>query len=560
MNRAERRRQEKQGRPGGPSALTPLLQQAQAQHQAGRFPQAADLYRQILAAHPDHAAALHGLGLLAYQTGQLGPAQDLIAQAIEQDASQAAYRFNLGIVLQRQGKLEEAAAAYAQALRLSPDYVDALSNLGNVRLEQGRTKEAEASYRRALAANPRSAEVLNNLGVALKEQGRLEEAAASYRQALALKPGHQEAQCNLGIALMDLGRLDEALGCFRQVLALNPTHVKAQTNLGFACLWLERADEALTWLRKAADARQNHGKPVALASLHRSRIKHEVEQLSRLLDGGLIPAGHASCLEGWKRLQQRAAQQGPGSLSLPVSREETAAIAPSYNRILHYADSPVQEGGAVNPALDVAAIEARYHASRPEVTYIDGLLTPEALASLRRFCLDSTIWKKDYANGYVGAFIGEGFSSPLLLQVAEELRRRFPGIFQAHRLMQAWAFKCDSEMKGLNLHADAAAVNVNFWITPDEANLDAEHGGLIVWDREAPKDWNFKEYNSSANEPKVRDFLRESGARAITVPYRQNRAIVFNSDLFHESDVIRFKDRYEDRRINVTLLYGRRSG
>jgi len=42
------------------------------------------------------------------------------------------------------------------------------------------------------------------------------------------------------------------------------------------------------------------------------------------------------------------------------------------------------------------------------------------------------------------------------------------------------------------------------------------------------------------------------------VPYRANRAVIFDSDLFHETDVIRFKPGYENRRINVTLLFGRR--
>ena len=69
-----------------------------------------------------------------------------------------------------------------------------------------------------------------------------------------------------------------------------------------------------------------------------------------------------------------------------------------------------------------------------------GLLTDEALQRLRRFCWASTIWKKDYENGYIGAFLGDGFASPLLLQIAEELRRRFPRIFGTHRLTQAWAF------------------------------------------------------------------------------------------------------------------------
>ncbi len=190
--------------------------------------------------------------------------------------------------------------------------------------------------------------------------------------------------------------------------------------------------------------------------------------------------------------------------------------------------------------------------------HIDRLLTDAALQSLRRFCCESTIWKRDYENGYLGAFFGDGFSCPLLLQIAEELRLRFPGIFKQHLLTQAWAFKYDSELKGLNIHADAAAVNVNFWLTPDEANLDPERGGLVVWDKEAPREWDFKEYNSSKNEPKVREFLRNSGARAITIPYRANRAVVFNSDLFHETDRFTFKDEYESRRLNVTLLYGRR--
>jgi hypothetical protein len=34
--------------------------------------------------------------------------------------------------------------------------------------------------------------------------------------------------------------------------------------------------------------------------------------------------------------------------------------------------------------------------------------------------------------------------------------------------------------------------------------------------------------------------------------------VVFNSDLFHETDDSTFKDEYLNRRINITLLYGYR--
>lgn len=125
-------------------------------------------------------------------------------------------------------------------------------------------------------------------------------------------------------------------------------------------------------------------------------------------------------------------------------------------------------------------------------------------------------------------------------------------------MKQAWAFKYDSALTGLNIHADAAAVNVNFWITADEANLDPGSGGLAVWDKEAPKEWNFKAYNDGRNRGKILEFLKDHNAKPVTIPYRENRAVIFNSDLFHETDRFRFKDEYESRRVNVTLLYGNR--
>ena len=42
------------------------------------------------------------------------------------------------------------------------------------------------------------------------------------------------------------------------------------------------------------------------------------------------------------------------------------------------------------------------------------------------------------------------------------------------------------------------------------------------------------------------------------MPHRQNRVVIFNSDLFHRTDDIRFRDGFENRRINVTMLYGTR--
>jgi len=50
------------------------------------------------------------------------------------------------------------------------------------------------------------------------------------------------------------------------------------------------------------------------------------------------------------------------------------------------------------------------------------------------------------------------------------------------------------------------------------------------------------------------------GARVIDVPYKQNRMIMFDSALFHETQAFKFSEkRYDEKRINFTLLYGVRT-
>ena len=216
-------------------------------------------------------------------------------------------------------------------------------------------------------------------------------------------------------------------------------------------------------------------------------------------------------------------------------------------------------GPAVNPANNVAGIsETSPRTAKPQIAVIDNLLMPEALKALREFCLGAPVWRQAYERGYLGAFPEHGFAAPLIAQIAEELRSVYPAIIGEHPLLHFWAFKYDSSLRGTGTHADFAAVNVNFWITPDEANQDPESGGLVVWDVAAPLEWDFARYNAA--EEDIRAFLAREHAKPVRIPYRANRAVIFDSDLFHETDTIAFKPGYENRRINVTMLYGRRQG
>ena len=128
--------------------------------------------------------------------------------------------------------------------------------------------------------------------------------------------------------------------------------------------------------------------------------------------------------------------------------------------------------------------------------------------------------------------------------------------------MQLWAYKYDCRARdkapfdGISAHADFAAINVNFWITPKSANLNKLSGGLVVYNSEAPQEWDFKTYNS--DDKRIREEIAMRGGNKNVIPYNENRAVIFNSNLFHETDNIDFKDGYENRRINVTMLFGKR--
>jgi hypothetical protein len=220
------------------------------------------------------------------------------------------------------------------------------------------------------------------------------------------------------------------------------------------------------------------------------------------------------------------------------------------------------EGGArvaraINPARAEEVMRA-WADSNPKIVVIDDLLTCDALEGLRRFCRGSTIWRTWFEGGYVGAVPETGFACPLLAQIVEEFRETFPAVFGPHLLRYLWAFSYDPRCPGINVHADLAALNINFWITPTEANLIPSHGGLILWNKAAPLDWDFDRYNR--DETAIRDYLAASGAEPVTVPYQANRAVLFDSDLFHATDSIHFAPGFENRRINVTLLYGERQG
>ncbi|MEM7400189.1 MAG: tetratricopeptide repeat protein [Pseudomonadota bacterium] len=552
-----------------PQDVQQALKRAVRYHGAGRLDEAEVLYSRILDADPDNSTALHLLGVVAHASGDNGRAYDLISKALALNPNYGDAHSNLGHVLRAQGRPEEALASFHRAVTLMPDMAEAHNNVGNLQKELGRPEDAVESYEMAITLQPGFAEAYNNYGSALQEMGRLADAFACFQHAVRLRPDFVDAYGNMGGVLRELGRTEEAADSYRQALELDPENATAQANL--AGLYISALDDdralassltGLQLLRRSEfgsgpDARVIAG--MVQAGLPGFRLKHDVEQAEYLAANGHEVAGLAEFVEvGRAALQRETAGQGDDELSRPISLDaaEVEAILPFLQADLVYAMPDLPEG-VLNPDKEWPELEREYRESGNEIIYIDDFLSADALEAFQRFSLVSRVWLKDYVNKYLGAFSDQGFISPLHLRLARDLQERLPGLFGGHALGRFWGFKYDSKLgKGINVHADFAVMNLNFWITPDEFNLDPASGGLKVYDVPSPSDWQFRRYNEEKEE--IYKFIEENGGATVNTPYRCNRALLFNSAYFHETDEISFEDCYEGRRINITYLFGSR--
>lgn len=420
------------------------------------------------------------------------------------------------------------------------------------KFQAGRPVEAEGAYRAALALAPGDPAVTHNLGVAVAAQGRHQDALGCFEAALAADPGYVSAHYNKAVAQMALGEVEPAIASFSRAATLEPQHYEAHRALGF--LWLAQGERgrALDHFARTYELRRGDDRTtIALKSLTttaRHKLEHDAEQflyLSQRLRDRLR-------FELLARSYREIAKQVPNEVA-PLSDVQIGALGEDYNTPIHLRAAPEIAGRAVNERTDRAALSAQFE--EQGAIAVDDLLAPPALQALRRFLLESTIWHDfSHIDGFVASYLEDGLACPLLLQIADELRSVFPEVLGKYPLSQAWAFKGLRAQSAVDVHADAATVSVNFWVTPTEANLAPERGGLVVCRAPPPDDWEIKDYD--ADQARIVTFLEQKAVDSLVVPYRENRAVLFRARLFHHSDRPEFASSYENHRINLTLLYG----
>jgi len=450
------------------------------------------------------------------------------------------------------GSPDRAAAFAVEALRRAPTHPGARALAGMAILAGGDAAGAIEHLSLACHGLPENAALRGNLATALARAGRTEAALDQRRWVLVLTPADGGAAAALASAS---GRAAD----WARAAMLNPGDPGPWYNCGVSRVL--SGD-----LHGAAAAYRVHGqllhrfedppaRPVSrLSCLH--RLEHDRDQLDHLRDQGLLPAGLEDEPERYQTLIETLTDAERSAVTFTLDEERFAPIARSYNRFVHLHRTGWQRGRpALNETLDWPGLEAAFLAGTPRALAIDGLLRADALAALRRLCWTSTFWHQIKGAGYLGAYFREGFCDPLIVEIAEQLKAAFPRVLGPLPVRVIWAYSYAQGRVGINPHADFAGVNLNFWIAPEEANLDPETGGLVVYRKAAPADWDFRTYNTASAEF-IYAHLGESRDDFIRFPHRANRAALFDSRLIHETDRFSFAPGHTNRRINITMLFG----
>jgi Flp pilus assembly protein TadD len=462
---------------------------------------------------PPHEAAL-AEALANHRAGRLAAAETAYRSVIQTELHHAGANHHLGVLLIQTDRVNEGLGHLKSALDANPAEPLYYFSLAKGLLAAENPAEAGAVLKQAAQRG-----LADQRFETLKSQIR-DASVAVCRQALAVRPNDAALLDNLGSALLVQGKTEEAIACYREALARSPDFAEAHFHLGAALSQNGRVAEGFGHYMRHAELVYGQGTVAPAKSPDPPhKVKHDNAQRDYLW-GGRAPRD-----------------------------------APNVADMFQLGDGRRLAGPAVNRNNCTSQFLNAWRESRPQMVVVDDFLTGAALEKLRIYCAGSTVWRKVYPAGYLGAAPEDGFSCPLLAQVVEEVQLVYSAILSGESFRYLGAFKYDSELStGTNTHADNSNINVNLYITDDRANLDPGSGGMEIWDAAAPDIRTMRKLNGS--EEMVREFLRRAGAKRHIIPHRANRAIIFKATQFHKTDTFSFRDDYLSQRINISLLFG----
>ena len=230
--------------------------------------EARDAYRRAAELDPGEALWRLHEAIATRQAGDFPGAVALLREVARQAPAVAAAQQRLGLALLETGDLEEARGAFGRLSELRPELPQGWSGLGEVLLALRQPGEALPLLERAVALAPQDRRARYLLGLAYRGVGRLEEArvelARGVGAATAYLPDpftaqvdeaavHLTARVDRAQALLQARRPGEAEALLEAVLTDHPENVTVLNNLAIARMHLGDLESARELLERALE-------------------------------------------------------------------------------------------------------------------------------------------------------------------------------------------------------------------------------------------------------------------------------------------------------------------
>jgi Flp pilus assembly protein TadD len=137
--------------------------------------------------------ALYNLASLAMMKGDGTKAEEIYRRILARHPNDVRTLTSLGSAIEASGDWKSAQAEYRAAMAKDPSYSDAVFNLASVDLRHDALQEAEQLFRNLTTSNPEDGAARNGLASALLASGRSDEAKKQFDQVLASAPDNFDA-------------------------------------------------------------------------------------------------------------------------------------------------------------------------------------------------------------------------------------------------------------------------------------------------------------------------------------------------------------------------------
>jgi hypothetical protein len=177
------------------------------------------------------------------------------------------------------------------------------------------------------------------------------------------------------------------------------------------------------------------------------------------------------------------------------------------------------------------------------IQIIDNFFDDQTCDQLRQYMLDAKNFDEVYHDYAAINFYDQSPEVSFIQNKVHELKN--------FTYLRSWSFIYKNFSRGVLPHADPSTYTLSVWVTPDESILDWRENGLNIYMVKPIAD---NDTNYTNGHEYIYSIIKD--VNPVKIPYRYNRAILFDSRYIHSSDNVSMKSGLENRRVSYTYLFG----